>query len=186
MHQRASQSTFGTILGTVHDASDAVIPGATVTLVNAGTSAQRIETSDGSGNFVFSNIDIGTYTLTVTAQGFEKFSQTDIGITARESRHIEAKLQLGAENQTVTVVAQQENVITTEVSNLAETKTNFELENLPVAVYSRSTGSTSPIATLTTEAGVQTDDSGNLSVMGTTPALLSVTIDGISSVGVEY
>ena len=32
MHQRASQSTFGTILGTVHDASDAVIPGATVTL----------------------------------------------------------------------------------------------------------------------------------------------------------
>src|ERR1700733_10739851 len=64
-----SQSTFGTILGTVHDASDAVIPGATVTLVNAGTSAQRIETSDGSGNFVLSNIDIGTYTLTVTAQG---------------------------------------------------------------------------------------------------------------------
>jgi hypothetical protein len=181
-----SQSTFGTILGTVHDASDAVIPGATVTLVNAGTSAQRVETSDGSGNFVFSNIDIGSYTLTVMAQGFEKFSQPDIGITARESRHIEATLQLGAENQTVTVIAQQENVITTEVSNLAETKTNFELENLPVAVYSRSTGSTSPIATLTTEAGVQTDDSGNLSVMGTTPALLSVTIDGISSVGVEY
>lgn len=181
-----SQSTFGTILGTVHDASDAVVPGATVTLVNAGTSAQRIETSDGSGNFVFSNIDIGSYTLTVTAAGFEKFSQPDIGITARESRHIDAALQLGAENQTVTVVAQQENVITTEVSNLAETKTTDELVNLPVAVYSRSTGSTSPIDTLTTEAGVQTDDSGNLSVMGTTPALLSVTVDGISSVGVEY
>jgi hypothetical protein len=181
-----SQSTFGTILGTVHDSSGAVIPGATVTLVNAGTTAQRVLTSDSSGNFVFSNIDIGTYALTITAQGFEKFSQTDIGITARESRHIDATLPLGAENQTVTVVAQQENVITTEVSNLAETKTTDELVNLPVAVYSRSTGSTSPIDTLTTEAGVQTDDSGNLSVMGTTPALLSVTVDGISSVGVEY
>jgi len=181
-----SQSTFGTILGTVHDSSGAVVPGATVTLVNSGTTAQRIVISDASGNFVFGNIDIGTYTLSVTASGFEKFSQPDIGITARESRHIDASLQLGAESQTVTVIAQQENVITTEVSNLAETKTNDELVNLPVAIYARSTGSTSPISTLTTEAGVQTDDSGNLSVMGTTPALLSVTVDGISSVGVEY
>ena len=181
-----AQSTFGTILGTVHDVSGAVIPGATITLVNSGTTAQRVITSDGSGDFVFSNIDIGTYALTISAQGFEKFNQPDIGITARESRHIDATLQLGASNQTVTVVAQQENVITTEVSNLAETKTTEELVNLPVAVYSRSTGSTSPIDTLTTEAGVQTDDSGNLAVMGTTPALLSVTVDGISSVGVEY
>jgi hypothetical protein len=61
-----------------------------------------------------------------------------------------------------------------------------ELVDLPVAIYSRSTGSTSPISTLTTEAGVQTDDSGELAVAGTTAALLSVTVDGISSVGVEY
>ena len=60
------------------------------------------------------------------------------------------------------------------------------LVNLPVAVYSRSTGSTSPIDTLTTEAGVQTDDSGDLEVMGAPPPLLSITVDGISSVGVEY
>ena len=180
-----SQSTFGTILGTVHDSSGAVIPGASVTLVNSGTTAQRVVTSDASGNFVFSNIDVGTYVLTITAQGFEKYNQPDIGITARESRHIEATLQLGASSQTVTVVAQQQNVITTEVSNLAQTKIGEELVNLPVAVYSRSTGSTSPISTLTTEAGVQTDDSGNLSVAGAPPPLLSVTIDGISSVNVE-
>ena len=181
-----SQSTFGSILGTVHDKSGAVIPGATVTLINTGTSAQRKLTSDGSGGFVFSNIDVGNYSLTVTASGFEKFSQTDIGIIAREERHIDAALQLGAENQTVTVVAQQENVITTEVSNLAETKVGEELVNLPVAIYSRSTGSTSPIDTLTTEAGVQTDDSGELSIAGAPAPLLSVTVDGISSVGVEY
>jgi Carboxypeptidase regulatory-like domain len=181
-----AQSTFGTILGTAHDVSGAVIPGATVTLVNSGTSAQRIETSDGSGNFVFSNIDVGNYTITISATGFETFVQSNIGIIARESRRIEAALQLGAQNETVTVVAQQENVITTDVSNLAVTKTGDELVELPVAIYSRSTGSTSPISTLTTEAGVQTDDSGALEVMGATAALLSVTVDGISSVGVEY
>ena len=181
-----AQSTFGTILGTVHDTSGAVIPGATVTLENSGTSTKRVVASDGSGNFTFSNIDVGKYSLNVAAQGFETFSVPEIDLSARESRRIEANMQLGASSQTVTVQEQLENVITTDVSNLAETKLGDELVSLPVAIYSRSTGSTSPISTLTTEAGVQTDDSGNLSVAGTTPALLSVTVDGISSVGVEY
>ncbi len=180
------QSTFGSIQGTVHDKTGAIIPGATVTVVNNGTAAKRVITSDGNGGFVFSNIDVGTYTITVTSSGFETFSQTQIGINAREERHIDVALQPGTQDQTVTVVAEQANVITTEVSNLAETKVGEELVNLPVAIYSRSTGSTSPIDTLTTESGVQTDDSGNLSIMGATPALLSVTVDGISSVGVEY
>lgn len=181
-----AQSTFGTILGTVHDSSGAAVPGATVTLLNTGTSSQRTVTSDNSGNFTFSNIDVGIYSLSITGQGFEKYVLPGIGLTARESRRLDPALKLGAENQTVTVEAQAQNVITTEVSNLAETKMGEELVSLPVAIYSRSAGSTSPISTLTTEAGVQTDDSGNLSVMGTTPALLSVTVDGISSVGVEY
>jgi len=64
-------------------------------------------------------------------------------------------------------------VVTTDESNLAETKTSRELVDLPVAIYSRSAGSTSPISTLTTQPGVQTDDSGNLTVAGATPALMS-------------
>ena len=181
-----AQSTFGTILGTVRDATGAVVPGAAITLTNKGTSSQRTATSDGSGDFILSNIDVGSYSVTITAPGFEKYSLPDISLTARESRHIDATLKLGQADQTVTVEELAQNVITTEVSNLAETKTGIELVDLPVAIYSRSTGSTSPISTLTTEAGVQTDADGNLDVMGATPALLSVTIDGISSVGVEY
>ncbi len=181
-----AQSTFGTILGTVRDTSGAVVPGATVTLTNTGTTAVRTATSNASGDYVFNNIDVGTYSVIFTAAGFEKNSVAQIVLTARETRRIDASLKAGAETQTVEVVEQIENVITTDVSNLAETKTGEELTTLPVAVYSRSTGSTSPIDTLTTEPGVQTDDSGNLDVLGTTPALLSVTVDGISSVGVEY
>ena len=181
-----AQSTFGTILGVVQDSSGAVVAGATVTLTNTGTTAQRTAITDSAGEFTFSNIDVGTYSVSAAAAGFEKFNQPNIVLTARETRRIEAKLQPGAENQTMTVTAQAENVIQTEVSNLAETKLGEELTNLPVAIYSRSTGSTSPIDTLTTEAGVQTDDSGNLSIMGAPAPLLSVTVDGISSVGVEY
>lgn len=181
-----AQSTFGTISGTVKDATGAVVPGATITLTNTGTSSQRVATTDAGGEFTLSNVEIGGYGLSIAAPGFERYSLTEVSINARESRRIDAVLKLGSESQTVTVEETAQNVITTEVSNLAETKLGAELVSLPVAIYSRSTGSTSPISTLTTEAGVQTDADGNLSVLGATPALLSLTIDGISSVGVEY
>jgi len=181
-----AQSTFGSILGTVHDSSGAVVEGAQVTLVNAGTSSSRILVSDSTGSFGFKNIDVGSYTLTVGATGFEKESLPEIELTARETRRLDVVLKPGSENQTVMVLDNPLPVITTDVSNLAETKSGAELVDLPVAIYSRSTGSTSPISTLTTEAGVQTDDSGELAVAGATAALLSVTVDGISSVGVEY
>ena len=48
-------------------------------------------------------------------------------------------------------------VIATDVSNVEANRTGQELVDLPVAIYSRSTGSTSPISTLTTQPGVQTD-----------------------------
>jgi hypothetical protein len=181
-----AQSTYGTILGTVQDATGAVVVDAQVTLTNTGTTARRTLHTDPSGNYSFKNIDPGTYALDFIAQGFQKESMDGVTLTARETRRMDATLKLGAETQTVTVDGGLVNVITTDVSNLAETKVGEELVDLPVAIYSRSTGSTSPISTLTTEAGVQTDDGGNLDVMGTTAALLSVTVDGISSVGVEY
>ena len=181
-----AQSTFGAILGTVHDSSGAVVQGAQVTLSNTGTTATRTAVTDADGSYAFQNIEVGTYTLTLTTPGFETESLPAIALTARETRRMDATLKAGAESQTVVVTDTAAAVITTDVSNLAETKAGDELVELPVAIYSRSTGSTSPISTLTTEAGVQTDDSGNLAVDGTTAALLSVTIDGISSVGVEY
>ncbi len=184
--QLQAQSTFGDILGIVRDSSGAIVQGAEVTLVNTGTTATHTTTTDDSGNYAFKNVDVGKYQLTFSATGFETVSLPPIDLTARETRRIDAELKPGAGTQTVVVFDDPVPVVTTDVSNLAETKQGDELVNLPVAIYSRSTGSTSPISTLTTEAGVQTDDSGDLDVLGTPPALLSVTIDGISSVGVEY
>jgi hypothetical protein len=181
-----AQSTFGAILGTVRDSGGALMPGVQVTLVNTDTTATRAMVTDANGNYAFANIDVGVYALTFSATGFEKESQPGISLTARETRRMDATLKPGSDSQTVIVLDDPSPVITTDVSNLAVTKLGDELVELPVAIYSRSIGSTSPISTLTTEAGVQTDDSGNLAVMGTTAALLSVTIDGISSVGIEY
>ena len=181
-----AQSTFGSILGSVRDSSGALVAGVEVTLVNSGTTAARTVQTDSSGDYVFKNIDTGRYVLTFAAAGFQKESSPEIVLTARETRRMDATLKPGSDSQTVVVIDDPVPVITTDVSNLAETKLGQELVDLPIAIYSRSAGSTSPISTLTTEAGVQTDDGGNLAVMGTTAALLSVTVDGIASVGVEY
>lgn len=181
-----AQSTFGSILGVVRDATGAVIQNAQVILENTGTQSTLVAKVDESGNYAFHNVDVGSYKLTIAAPGFESASLPQIALAARETRRIDATLRPGSETETVEVREDAVPVITTDSSNVAETKLGDELVSLPVAIYSRSTGSTSPISTLTTEAGVQTDDTGDLSVMGATPNLLSVTIDGIASVGVEY
>ncbi len=54
-----AQSTFGSIIGTVKDQSGSVVPGATVTLVNQGTSATHTATSSASGEYEFLNLDAG-------------------------------------------------------------------------------------------------------------------------------
>jgi len=175
-----SQSTFGTYLGTVRDPSGGVVANATVSLTNTGTSASRSTTTDQSGNYEFVNVEPGSYHLDVTAGGFERASFTSLTLTARQTARVDATMTIGTQTQTVSV-QESAPVINTEVSNLAETKTGRELNDLPVAISSRGAGSTSPITTLTTQPAVQTDNSGNISVAGAKPSMLSVSLDGIST-----
>jgi Carboxypeptidase regulatory-like domain len=59
------------ILGTVQDSSGAVVPNATVTVVSEATNLTRSATSNESGNYVISNLPIGLYGVSATAQGFK-------------------------------------------------------------------------------------------------------------------
>jgi hypothetical protein len=180
-----AQSTFGSIVGTVKDVSGGILSGASVSLVNNGTGAGSKSTTAANGDYSFVNLNPGKYRIVITASGFETVEFSDLDLQSREIKRVDVSLKVGATSDTVTVTGSSAGVIATDVSNLSETKTGRELTQLPVAVYSRSTGSTSPILTLSTEPGVQVDDGSNLIVNGTTPALMSYTIDGISSVSVE-
>ena len=181
-----AQSTFGNIVGTVTDGAGAAIASAQVTLVNTGTNLQRVATTSANGEYAFNIIDAGTYTVTVEAPGFSKAEFSSMVLLARESKRVDASLSVGSAVQMVEVQGANEGVITTETSQLASTETGEQLTDLPVAIFAHSNGSTSPITTLTqSNPGVQIDDSGNLVIAGATPALLSVTLDGISSVSVE-
>lgn len=177
------QSTSGTILGTVKDPGGAVVAEAVVMLRNEGTSATRSTVTSETGSFQFVNLDVGTYSLTIEKPGFQKVELNAISLGSRETKRVDSGLQVATQTTTVNVEGTGGTVVQTDTSSGAETKGSLELTDLPVAITSRASGSTSPMSTLTAQPGVQTDPSGNVSVAGLSPAQLSMTIDGISSVG---
>jgi hypothetical protein len=102
-------------------------------------------------------------------------------MAARDVKRFDADMKVESQATVVTVEATA--VLQTETSNVAETKGSLELTDLPVAIGSRSTGSTSAFSTLTAQPGVQIDNNNNITVAGATTSQLSFSIDGISSVG---
>src|SRR5277367_5590161 len=68
----SAQSTTGTVLGSVKDASGAAISGATVKLSNTGTNSVRTTTSNDAGGFQIPNLESGSYRLEIIAVGFEQ------------------------------------------------------------------------------------------------------------------
>ena len=180
-----AQSTFGTFVGAVRDASGGLVVDAVITLVNTGTAAKRSTVSDKDGNFVLVNVEPGTYRLTMQAPGFQTATYSNLGLLSRQTLRVDGNLHVATQVESVNVTAGEEAVITTEVSNIAEVKTGRELFDLPVALGSRSLGSTSAFSTLTTQAGVQTDNAGAISVAGSKPSMLSVSVDGISTMNVR-
>ncbi len=175
------QSTFGTVLGTVKDPSGSVVPMAIVHLINTGTNADRSTTTNTNGGYEFVNTEIGNYKLTVESRGFQTTEFQPFDLAARATVRLDVDMKLASQATTVNVEAVS--VVQTEVSNVSESKGSLELTDLPVAIATRSSGSTSAYSTLTAQPGVQTDSSNNIMVAGAGPSQLSVTVDGISSIG---
>jgi hypothetical protein len=178
-----AQSTFGTVLGTVKDPQGNVVAAAAIRLTNKGTNAARSALSSEIGSYEFSNVEVGSYELIVEAPGFQRQEFTVFDLGARETKRLDAALKVATQIQTVNVESSAGPMVQTDTSNIAETKTGRELVDLPIAIASRGTGSTSPITTLTTQPGVQVDSAGNISVAGANPSQLSISLDGISIMG---
>jgi len=101
-----AQTSSGQVSGTVTDTSGAVVPGANVTLTNSGTRIANTAPSNGSGNFIFINVQPGTYELSVELQGFKPTKtppfQVDVNQTVTRMIPIEVGV---SESVTVTVEA---------------------------------------------------------------------------------
>ena len=91
------------VLGTVRDSSGSVIPKASVVLMNQGTGIQSRTAASEEGNFTFSNVKIGTYTVTAEAPGFSKAVAKDVTVNVNSRQRVDIVMQIGAVTETVEV-----------------------------------------------------------------------------------
>ncbi len=98
-----SGAITGQIEGAVTDPSGAAVAGAKVIVVNLGTGLQREATTEAEGIYRFPLLPLGSYKVTVEAQGFNKYEQTGIDITTGSIATINAQLKVGALSESVVV-----------------------------------------------------------------------------------
>ena len=73
-----AQSFYGSMVGTVTDATGAVVADASVTLINMGTSERKLALTDASGNYQFVNLVPGRYRIEITKSGFRRLTRDEI------------------------------------------------------------------------------------------------------------
>jgi hypothetical protein len=176
-----AQSTFGSIVGVVHDATQAVVPGAAITLKSLGDNSARSTTSDENGSFEFVNLKPGHYALSAEAPGFSDFRVPSAELTARQALRIDVTLGVKSQSQTVEV-SDTVAIINTENAVISDSKDNLEITQLPL--NNRAT-TTSPLAALALSPNVQQDSSGNIALGGASSAMVNFSVDGISTANVR-
>ncbi|MDX1982356.1 MAG: TonB-dependent receptor [Bryobacteraceae bacterium] len=100
-----AQSLFGTILGTVTDTSQAVIPGAQVRIRNTATNALRIVATDAAGDFQAPTLPVGVYEVSVEARGFKRAVISALSLAVDQRARVDMQLEVGAVEQVVEVAS---------------------------------------------------------------------------------
>src|SRR5260370_11150440 len=178
----SAQSTFGAIVGSVKDSSNAFVSHAVVKITNTDENTSHEVITAGDGNYEALNLKPGQYSVTVTQPGFQVEQIGDIRLLARQTIRIDVTLKVGAVGQTVTVESKA-GVIASETNTVASSYGSERILTLPTNL--RASTSTSPYLTITTLPGAQSDNNNYLSIQGGLPNQSESSIDGISAQSVR-
>ena len=174
------QSTFGSIRGTVQDASGAAIPNAQVTLHSVDENTDRTATSDTAGSYTLENINAGKYKIVAQRSGFADTVIDGITLAARQDLRFALTMQVATQTTTVMVTAAAAE-INTENATLVHSLNTHEIGQLPLNFRA---STTSPLAALAASSDVQQDSAGNFEVGGATTDMVGFSVDGVSTVNV--
>jgi hypothetical protein len=181
----AQSGTTGSLTGLVTDATGAIIPNATITLVNTATGSSRNTTSDDEGRWKAPVLEVGIYKITVEAPGFKKGNVENIGVEAAVPRTLDIKLEAGAVSESVTITTSTETVQTETAATFRQINAE-ELTKVPTSTRSFT-------HLLSAEAGVSSDlppvltnGNGNISpsVNGTRTTSTSLSFNGVDATNI--
>jgi hypothetical protein len=126
-----AQLTSADILGTVSDATGAVIPNASITLVNLGTNETRTAQSNATGDYSFTLLPVGHYSITVKANGFQASVTKDLAVEAGDRARSDVHLQLGSESTIVEVTASTP-LLQADSATVSSSVTAMAVQDLPL------------------------------------------------------
>jgi hypothetical protein len=126
-----AQFETASVLGYVRDGSGAVVPGATVTLINQGTKAQVTVKADAQGSYQFTDVKIGQYEVSSTATGFDTTTTQPFSVTVNARQRVDVSLKNGSQTEVVTVTDAAA-ILETDNSERGQVIGTREVENLPL------------------------------------------------------
>src|SRR6266480_525989 len=165
----------GSILGVVHDRSQAVVAGARIVATNVQTNFSQQTTSAADGSYRILALPAGTYKMTVTAAGFKQYNTTDIDLKVNDQLRIDVALEVGGVNEVVEISANAVQVQTenTQLGDVIESKkmlalplngrSYLDLLGLQAGVVPVTSGSIQQDRSV---SGGYSPNAGNLSVNG--------------------
>ena len=128
----AAQTFRGTILGTVTDPSGAVVAGAKVAAKNAGTGVERATETSADGSYSLPQLQIGTYSVTITSPNFQTFVATGVVVDVATERRVDAAMKTGQVSTRVEVAGDLMPQVETTSNDLGGVLTQSEVKDLPI------------------------------------------------------
>ena len=130
-HVRA-QYENGSLVGTIHDATGAVIGNATVSATNISTGIVTRATANASGDYELPSLRVGTYSVRAEAPGFTPAVAQNISISIGARQHIDLALSVGQATATTVEVSDVALQVETETSARGQTISGYQTEALPL------------------------------------------------------
>lgn len=176
-HVYAQGTTTSALSGLVVDSNGGVVPGATVLVKNTATGTGVTLVTNGSGSFSAPSLDAGTYTVTITLQGFKTYVAKDVKLVAATPANLGSiVLQVGDVSQTVEVKAGTE-LVQTQTATVASTLNISQITSLPVVTQNGS-------AFIANLPGVDTAASNHnirsSTINGLPQGAINISLDGIN------
>src|SRR3989449_10501456 len=119
------------LVGTVRDAQQAIVPGAMVTLQNTDTGVELTTISDELGNYEFPTVRPGNYSVKVELRGFQTFVQASMVLAVAQRNRVDAVLRVG-EISTIVSVEAAAATVQTETSSLGDVVDNKKIGDIPL------------------------------------------------------